>query len=775
MAVAKQVANADWTGPENWAWMQIANGRVANFAPGHGDLDLRGPGKAEPARKLSAAFLRAILFERRWTEQVPVDGVRIAGARWEEPLLISHARLGWPLCLDACRFDGAVDMSGLGIDGRLSFAGSAFHGGGRATPGLCLDTASAQRADLSDGYFRHGASAVDATFAGALDLSRARLKSWLDLSRTKARCIRLREAATARILLSNCEVDQDLDFSGARVTGPIKMNDAHVGQDLWLGGSKKTAGRFAKEIDLSGARVDGILSMCGMTAFGVVNMHGIEVGKSVFLRAPATGDDERETGETVFVAGIDLSYAVIRGHLDGNWSRIGEDPGTANGKPVAPIAEQQLNLDMARIEGNVFLRQALLWLDASFMGTRITGNLNLSGGQFKAKLNLKDARLDGHLLLYVDGQLQTGCWGNMVLTNATVGGMVALGMVCEEVVSCSGLHAGSLFARSDPETSPATPVFRKAIELSHAIIDGFCDLDDARVEAEINLDGATVGRDLRLRCIFAAPSPKKDATGKVPPAPVVNLSTSTIEGQLILTLPLSSAGAGRDHRLDLRDTKVGSLQVSGPVKDSWPSPGSVQLDGFTFDRLGAFNVAKTEEMTRKPASWFRQWLALDSFSPQPYEQLAAVLRQAGHAEKANQILYEARERIRRESWSWGAPWRGFPRWLGLGLLKITIGYGIGLRFFYALLWVAGLTAVGVGVLLVHPPLAGSAVPLESWADRIAYSFDQLLPIVELSKSFGEVKLPHEAEQYFYLHRVLGFLLGGFITAGIAGLTQRSRG
>ncbi|MDB5691633.1 MAG: hypothetical protein JWO81_696, partial [Alphaproteobacteria bacterium] len=168
---------------------------------------------------------------------------------------------------------------------------------------------------------------------------------------------------------------------------------------------------------------------------------------------------------------------------------------------------------------------------------------------------------------------------------------------------------------------------------------------------------------------------------------------------------------------------------------------------------------------------YRRWLNLDQpYSPQPYDHLAAILVQAGQTGKANSILYYGRERAREAAWQSGAWGRG----LGLTLLKWTIGYGIGNGFFRAVLWVALLTAIGIAWLGAGPVGAGGKFVLETWTQKAAYSFDQLLPIIELNHSFADVKLPLFAEYYFYLHKLLGFLLGSFIAAGIAGLTQRSK-
>jgi len=99
------------------------------------------------------------------------------------------------------------------------------------------------------------------------------------------------------------------------------------------------------------------------------------------------------------------------------------------------------------------------------------------------------------------------------------------------------------------------------------------------------------------------------------------------------------------------------------------------------------------------------------------------------------------------------------------LLKWTIGYGLGGRYFRCLWWVAGFTTLGVGVLL----LAGSGM---SPGEKIIYSFQKLLPFAALEK-FDSVGLGEPAKWYFYAQRLVGYVLAAFLAAGLAGLTQKS--
>jgi hypothetical protein len=129
--------------------------------------------------------------------------------------------------------------------------------------------------------------------------------------------------------------------------------------------------------------------------------------------------------------------------------------------------------------------------------------------------------------------------------------------------------------------------------------------------------------------------------------------------------------------LKLQLTKAG---IFWDDEGSWPKAGNLYLDGFRYERLDG--GAPFEADRRK------KWLSLqprDKFRPQPYEQLAGVLRQVGHERDARQVMIEKnRERARfthfpQQGWWWYnvfgrfigygyAPWRAFAASLAMILL-----------------------------------------------------------------------------------------------------------
>ena len=55
------------------------------------------------------------------------------------------------------------------------------------------------------------------------------------------------------------------------------------------------------------------------------------------------------------------------------------------------------------------------------------------------------------------------------------------------------------------------------------------------------------------------------------------------------------------------------------------------------------------------------------------------------------------------------------------------------------------------------------------ATGLCYSFDMLIPIVKLDERNGKVELTGPAKYYFYIHKLVGWMLGSFLLAAVAGL------
>ena len=183
-------------------------------------------------------------------------------------------------------------------------------------------------------------------------------------------------------------------------------------------------------------------------------------------------------------------------------------------------------------------------------------------------------------------------------------------------------------------------------------------------------------------------------------------------------------------------------------------------------------------MMDRPASWYVGWLGRDdSFSPQPYRQLAGVFREAGADRQANKVLYALRNR----EWQEALQDRDYGQLLGLTLSWGLVGYGIGARLLlHPLFWIVLFTVAGTYVLWSGSAKLREKATIWAGAERKSLgwcawaSFDEIIPLIELDQkhtAFINEELAGWRRSYFYLHRVMAYVLGSFVVAGLAGLTQ----
>jgi hypothetical protein len=189
---------------------------------------------------------------------------------------------------------------------------------------------------------------------------------------------------------------------------------------------------------------------------------------------------------------------------------------------------------------------------------------------------------------------------------------------------------------------------------------------------------------------------------------------------------------------------------------SWPC--GIRLRGFTYDVLDEGRTVSARERLG--------WLARDpdGYSPQPYEQLAAVYRRAGREQDVRKIAI-ARQRARRRTLS---P----PSRLWSLLLDVLIGYGF--RTWLAGVWLLGWWAVGTLVFAAayphHLVLATPGVPHPAF-QPVIYALDVLLPVVDLHQQ--ATWIPQGPVRWFAWASILaGWLLATAVVAAITGVVKR---
>ena len=241
--------------------------------------------------------------------------------------------------------------------------------------------------------------------------------------------------------------------------------------------------------------------------------------------------------------------------------------------------------------------------------------------------------------------------------------------------------------------------------------------------------------------------------------------------------------------LDLSDAHAASVWDD---EKSWPTPGNLYLDGFSYESFSGGSLGGAARLR-----WLRlQPLAMQA-QPEPYHQLAHVLRNEGREEGAVQV------EIARENALIAYGGVNTASWLWREALRVTIGYGY--RPLRALWWILSFVLLGA-VLFRWGYGAGLITPTEETAyhafiesgapprhyppfSSFVYSLENFLPVVDLHQGTYWRPNPHHHPSnrrskvkwadntlsarllrcYLWIHILAGWTITPLLFAGLAGL------
>ncbi|MBY3473628.1 hypothetical protein HFN78_22365 [Rhizobium laguerreae] len=601
-----------------------------------------------------------------------------------------------------------------------------------------------------------------------LQLIGARLSESLDLGGAPiaAQVLLLRSRFEGEVSLVRARIDSLLSLDGSTFEGGIDANSLQADNDLSLRNGAVVRGG---PLVLLGAKIEGHLVMDGSTFENGIDAGNLQVGKqfvlsegaivrggSLVLAGAKIGGDLGMDGST-FENGIDANRLEVRGDF------VLRNGAIVRGGPLVLVGakiendlqmsgstfERGVDANSLQVGGNLLLTERAVVRGGALelASARIEGDLQMNTSTFEGGIDANSLQVGGSLLLRLEAVVRNK---SLQLSGANVGTDLDLRFSTFERVEAYGLRVGANMFLGE-----ATLKQRSQIRFSK--IDGMLNLSGARLSG-LDLTHSTIG-SLNLGGSQSAP-PEWTAEAEM-----------TLRGTRIKML------------LDQLDSSEPC-----PDQDAWPS--ELDLQGFVYEQLGAdpghdkVEMRERKDMRERDACWYEKWLGRDRhFAPQPYQQLASVLRTTGEPGRADAVLYAGRDRERAEAWTRGKcnnpfeewPWRRGECWkaTGLALLKVLIGYGIGSGLFLVFYWVLTFTLVGMLVLLFSPSARAKGT---AW--MLGASLDHLLPIVSLNKEFddffndpGRKRLKGWQLGYFALHALFGFLLGSFVVAALAGLTQ----
>ena len=332
-------------------------------------------------------------------------------------------------------------------------------------------------------------------------------------------------------------------------------------------------------------------------------------------------------------------------------ARVGGDLAFAGAVITAP--GKALSLDKIGVEGLLSLAK---WVDAdgSVKAFTSNGSVNLPAAEIKGDLvcngadlaateialNLATAKIRGHV--YLRDGFKTR--GQLHMHSAEIGNSVDM--------------SGATLT----EASIAVSLEGASVGGTISMVEGFSSF------GWVDAKGAQIGGNLICdECKL----------------PLLYCANTTIKGDLQWT--------------GIRDADVATLCLNGATirslrdeRESWPGFGRLRLDGLIYDDL-TLHTARTEINREKNelgpehplkatdrVEWLQRQPTSDQVEPQPWMQLAAVLRAKGDEDGAKRAVFELRRAQAKSSTKAVRTWKiGFarlqrqPLWIGFPIVLTT--------------------------------------------------------------------------------------------------------
>lgn len=698
---------------EAWVLGQLQAGRAANL------LDFSAD---ERRRTIRPAFLEELLAGTQIT--LPRQGVQIAHAVFEDPVVIEDIDVPVLVALPNNRFKGGLDASRATFARAVSFEDSVFDQGAQfdvaQMNGYVLFTRAVFSGPLNMRYATVAQSVVlnDATLSSffPVDLNTLTVGRNLFISSTHilgpvnfiglttggdvdARGLELLNPGPA--LLERMYVGGNADFSGARLLGPTSFADSKVKGDMRLDYAffLSTPGL----VNLNSVDVERNLSMFSAWVSPTITMASARIGD----RFNASGSQFRSaTGEANFNGLTVGSQATFSGTFF-----------------YGPI-----NFVKADIGAGLLIRSALM--------NNISATVTFNGMRTGDALFIHSSRINSNLDL-----TYTRIGGNLEVFNNAFGGPVDLR---NAIVERKLWLAGSVFEGSVIATDARMQEFLLHPTAAATPTISLLDLSRADVQSQLRIEHATLGQ---LNAEFLkVGGPALISGGAI--TGLLNLESASFSNIDLVDVSLP-AGSRRGWL----DTSMHRLRMITGALPPRTEP-DVNLSGMTYDGIG---------MGDDPGAWRRLIALADSadYNAQVYRSLETFFRDEGYADRADEAYIAQKRRERYEAYG-----RDVAAFTFNEFLEIFVLYGR--RPVLALAWSMGFVLFGAVLFrrrdLMRPLREGATYYSPFW-----YSLGLFLPFVDLKMNSDWEPLPERrfARNYARVHILLGWII---IPIGLAAVT-----
>jgi len=497
----------------------------------------------------------------------------------------------------------------------------------------------------------------------------------------------------------------------AMVQGELDLDYSHIRPSFFLLNSYLPFGST-----LFGARFDKTLSFESSVFSSDLQADRLSVGGSLFLRGGAVF---KRVGlvDAKVTSNLELSNSIFTKDFNAESLSVG-----GNFVALSSTFEGLFALDSIYVGRNLTLSDNASFQTVQLRRARVDGDVYAIGSIFSGRLNAESVSVGGSILLR-----KGSAFREIDLSGSEIGGnLEADGSNFHGAFDGEGLSIkGNLFLRNNASF--------QEIVLTFASIDQYLQLSGGRFAERVDFSGGEAGELL----LFLANDIEDQAA--FPKDPVWADAASFVL---------------RNARVEALQSRLSSWQDE---QGRWIT---VDLSGFSYDRLAGFRGDKSETLSDASAEQLIAWLEDTNprekgYDPQPYEQLAGVLDYVGMSQKADAVRYAKFEH--RDLSQPGMWWEDL---LLRPASRLLIGYGV--YPFRALGWFFILVAIGVIFAWNSKDTRIRSLSGAGW-----YSLETALPLIELSENHKSIN--HRCwwvDSWFHFQKVVGFTLATILVGAL---------
>lgn len=394
------------------------------------------------------------------------------------------------------------------------------------------------------------------------------------------------------------------------------------------------------------------------------------------------------------------------------------------------------------------------------VGLRVAGPIYLNSAQINNTVDLTDASIDGSLVA-IDTSFTAHTGIALHMDRAIIRGNVSLTRFCSRgIVQLLGTHVGGDLTCSAGKITTLENKFALHADAIHVVGSVYLD-DQFSANNQVRMAGAHVGGDFvcnsghfksqgeicldieRSRIIRSLYLRNIDATGGV------RILGANIGCDVELTKgKIESSGLALNlERSIINNSLILSYaKITGAINLSYANASTIKVDADTLTNsnfqlycLKYENITPLEgddKFVTTTDAWLQAIIKSNKNQPQPYEQLARVLRLNGQDKAARMVAINKR--------------KNNGSWVSNKILCLTIYYGY--KPWLALIWLTLL--IGYGSVRIHGVLN------IGWLSSIIHSADVAIPFMSFDNSiWSDTILNHNGlSAWFIVQRMIGWFL-----------------